>query len=157
MSIYGEMNRFRGTQSKSLGCFFMALPALVLVSISWGYVAYDTGFWYPLPYLLLFTTVSSFLSLMWWHDSDAWRDIPAMKRQWFMKGMVTFGLLGNPLGYRLHKLSESYDRWFTSGREVEKSKHEVEIAEGEAWGKQSILTACGHVALAVIFAICARM
>lgn len=159
--MYARINRFRGTKSKSLGCFFMALPALILVSISWGYVAYSTGFWYILAYLATFTTVSSFLSLMWWHDSDAWRDIPAMRKQWFWKGLVSFGLLGNPLGYKLQELSRSYDRWFSAGKEDQaildgtESKTEVEHDEGTAWGKQSIFTACGHVVLAGIFLVVA--
>ena len=132
----------------------MALPALILVSISWGYVAYSTGFWYILAYLATFTILCPFIDLMWIHDSDDWRDFEAMKKQWFWKGLIAFGLLGNPFGYKLQKLSESYERNFIpakDGQPARENKEAVEHDEGTAWGKQSILTACGHVVLAGIF------
>ena len=158
--MYARINRYRGTKSKSLGCFFMALPALILVSISWGYIAYTTGFWYVLAYLLLFTLINPFMCLMWWHDSDAWRDVEAMRKQWFWKGLVSFTLLGNPFGYKLQKLSESYAKHFIpakDGNPAREDKEAVELEEGAAWGIQSISTAVFHVALAVILQIVANL
>ncbi len=78
-----------------------------------------------------------------------------MEKQWRFKGALAFGLLGNPCGYKLSELHNSYERWFMGGREETLSKGYVESEEGEAWGKYSLITAVWNVILAVGYGLIA--
>jgi hypothetical protein len=159
MNYYAKMNRYRGTKSKPIGCLLLALPAFLIVTIAAIVLWRFTGMWYPLAYAPLFTVLSAFIFMMWWHRSDDWRNISAMKRQLFLKGMVSFGLLLYPLGYQMHVVSASYERWFSPGKEDQaildgtESKTEVEHAEGAEWGKHSLRTAAGNVLLMIGYGV----
>jgi len=146
MNIYSYINReIRGTRHKALGCFLMALPALIISGLAFGYLWHSTGFYLPFIYVMLATLLSSFLPLLWWHDSDKWRDADAMQVQWRRKGFVSFILLGNPCGYKLQDLGQVYAREFN--HEHTDSKANVELAEGRQWGKHSIITSLYHCGL----------
>ncbi len=150
MNYYALTNRYRGTEHrKALGCLLMALPAALISGVGWGWFWYSTGLFAPFLYVLLANLLSSFLCLMWWHKSDYWRFPDRMTRQWMWKGLVAFGLLGNPFGYELQKLGAVYAENFTSSKE---DKEAIERAEGRAWGEYSFLTACVHFVAALILA-----
>lgn len=152
MNLYSYVNRhIRGTDdvikkhSKAIGCFLMAVPALIVSGLAFGYLWHSTGFYLPFIYVMVMTVLSSFICLMWVHNSDDWRDSDKMSQQWKLKGGLAFGLLGNPCGYKLQDLGRVYEREFKN--ENKNSKANVERAEGRQWGKHSIITALYHCGL----------